>query len=334
MTDIELDDTTMAAVQRFNRVLARMPRFKIRTRLLPLVQSLLRLTQLRADRKLTKSGMRVEQRMAEADGVRVPVRVIWPAGPVRGVVLDIHGGGWVIGNAQMDDVQNAAIVRACQVAVVSVNYRLLPRATLQEAMDDCLAAARWLLGGGLGAVHGAVHGEPVFLLGESAGAHLAATVLLRLKSEPAMLAAVTGAVLYYGVYDLGGTPALRAAGVDTLVLDGPGLAQALSMLLPASSEVERRAPPFSPLYGDFAGLPPALMFAGGRDPLCEDTTALAQRWHRSAMVELHVIPQAPHGYLHFPTPLARIVPARTHAWLNERITAVQNAGQAVETFGA
>lgn len=321
MTKILIDEHDLQAVRRFNSVLARMPRFKIRSRFTPLlIQSLLRVSQLGADSKLVRAGVRVEQRFAEADGLRVPVRLLRPAGPVRGVVLDIHGGGWVIGNPQMNDAQNAAIVAACQVAVVSVDYRLVPRFPLQAAMDDCLAAARWLLAGDIGDFDGL----PVFLLGESAGAHLASTVLLRLKDQPALLARVAGAVLYYGVYDLGGTPKVHQAGPATLVLDGPGMAKALCMLTPECSEAERRAAPRSPLYGDLAGMPPALMFGGERDPLLDDTTGMAERWREVADVELHVLPEAPHGFLHFPTPLARIVPARTHAWLRDRISAAQN----------
>jgi acetyl esterase/lipase len=254
----------------------------------------------------------------------VPLRVLRPAGAPRAVVLDIHGGGWVIGNARMDDVHNAALVEECQVAVVSVDYRLLTGASLQDAMDDCLAAARWLLGAAP-ELAGLPAGLPVFMLGESAGAHLAATVLLRLRDDAALFARIAGAVLYYGVYDLAGTPGVHAAGPDTLVLDGPGMAAALRLLTPACSDAERRQPPRSPLYADLHGMPPALLYAGERDPLRDDTMLLAERWRAVASAELHVLPEAPHGFLHFPTPLATLVPARTHAWLRERIDVWQAA---------
>lgn len=324
---ILLDQQALQAVRRFNRLLARMPRFKVRNRFTPvLTQSLLRMSQWGADRRMARAGVAVQTLFATADGLQVPVRVLRPAGTARGVVLDLHGGGWVIGNPQMNDVLNKAMVTACQVAVVSVDYRLLPRFPLRAAMDDCLAAARWLLGGALPDLHGL----PMFVVGESAGAHLAATVLLRLKDQPLLLAQVAGAVLYYGVYDLGGTASVRQAGPDTLVLDGPGLAIALRQLLPDCDDGERRSALHSPLYGDFADMPPALMFAGTRDPLRDDTTALAQRWHEAADVELHVLPEAPHGFLHFSTPLAHLVPARTHAWLNERIESALLAQESLE----
>ena len=329
MTTILLSEADLQAVRRFNRKLARLPRFKIRNRFTPRVgQALLRLSQLGADRKLRRRGIRPEQLVAAADGLRVPLRVLRPAGAPRAVVLDIHGGGWVIGNARMDDVHNAALVEHCQVAVVSVDYRLLIKASLQDAMDDCLAAARWLLGAApefAGLPAGLPTGLPIFVLGESAGAHLAATVLLRLRDEAALFARIAGAVLYYGVYDLAGTPSVHTAGPDTLVLDGPGMADALRLLTPSCSDAERRQPPRSPLYGDLHGMPPALLYAGERDPLRDDTLLLAERWRAVAAAELHLLPEAPHGFLHFPTPLATLVPARTHAWLCERIGAWQAA---------
>jgi acetyl esterase/lipase len=321
MTTILLDEADLQAVRRFNQKLARLPRFKIRNRFTPRVgQALLRLSQLGADRKLRRRGIRPEQLVASADGLRVPVRVLRPAGAPRAVVLDIHGGGWVIGNPRMDDVHNAALVEQCQVAVVSVDYRLLTNASLQDAMDDCLAAARWLLGAAP-----EFAGLPVFVLGESAGAHLAASVLLRLRDQPELFARIAGAVLYYGVYDLAGSPSVRAAGADTLVLDGPGMADALRLLTPGCSDAERRQPPRSPLYADLHGMPPALLYAGERDPLRDDTLLLAARWRAVAAAELHLLPEAPHGFLHFATPLATLVPARTHAWLRERIGAWQAA---------
>jgi acetyl esterase/lipase len=324
MTDIPIDDHALQQIRRFNSKLARLPRFKMRNRFTPVLgQALLRLSQLGADRKLARRGIRVERHVADCDGLRVPLRVLRSAGPgpVGAVVLDIHGGGWVIGNARMDDLHNAALVEACRVAVVSVDYRLvrphLGGRSLQDAMDDCLAAARWLLGGGLPEFDGL----PAFILGESAGAHLAATVLLRLKQAPALRERIAGAVLYYGVYDLGGSPSVRQAGPDTLVLDGPGMVDALRMLTPDCSDEQRCQAPRSPLYGDLSGMPPALMFAGTRDPLRDDTLQLAARWEHAAEVELHLLPEAPHGFIHFPTPLAALVPARTHTWLAGRIAA-------------
>ena len=125
----------LAQMRRFNRKLAWMPRFKVRNRVMPrLIQALLRASQT------FKKAPLAERKMLGA----IPLRILRPACPPRGVVLDIHGGGWVIGNAQMDDDLNLGMVNACDVAVVSVDYRLAVDTPIEGLLDDCLTAARWL----------------------------------------------------------------------------------------------------------------------------------------------------------------------------------------------
>jgi len=321
MATLAFDDAILQEVRDFNRKLDRMPRFGMRYRPLarPL-QVLMRLSQVGADRRLARAGILAEERRVSTDKVRV--RILRPAaGPVRAVVLDIHGGGWVLGNARMDDKLNAAMMEACGVAVVSVDYRLALDTPIAGLMDDCLAAARWLLDGGLPEYAGL----PVFFVGESAGGHLAAATLLRLQAWPALSACIAGAVLYYGVYDFSGTPSVRRAGPDTLVLDGPGMLPSLQALTPGLDDAERRRPPLSPLYGDLAGMPPVLMFACERDALRDDTITMAARWRAAIGAELHLLPEAPHGIIHFPVRMAQLVTARSHAWIRARIDAVADA---------
>ncbi len=329
---LTFNDTTLDEAARFNARLARAPRFGMRHRFMPpLVQGLLRLSQVGADRKLRRAGLQVEMRMVEMGRVKVQVRVIHPRGPVAGIVLDIHGGGWVVGNARMNDAFNAGFASRCGLAVVSVDYRLAPRASVHEQMEECLAAARWLLQDGLADDAGL----PVIVVGESAGAHLAAATLQRLRDWPALLERVAGAVLYYGVYDMAGTDSVRRAGPETLVLDGPRMLAGLRRLTPDLDDAGRRRPPLSPLFGDLAGMPPALMIVGSVDPLLDDTLRLAQRWRQVADVELNVAPEAPHGFIHFPTAMASVTLAHAQAWVRQRIAPVSaSASRAHRAAGA
>lgn len=290
-----------AEMRRFNQKLEWMPRFKIRNRVTPrLIQAL-----LRASQKIKRAPV-VETRLVGS----VPVRILRPSGKPKGVVLDIHGGGWVIGNAQMDDDLNLGMVNACDVTVVSVDYRLAVDTPVEGLMDDCLAAARWLL------TTDEFADLPVIVVGESAGGHLAAATLLALKQWPDVLKRVSAAVLYYGVYDLTGTPSVRTAGKHTLLLDGPGMVEALRRLTPGLSDEERRQPPLSPLYGDFGGLPPALMFVGELDPLKDDTLLIAERWPGA---EAHLLPEAAHGFIHFPVAMGGSVLAYSRQWISARL---------------
>lgn len=313
---MSIDESDLAEARRLNRKLRRAPRFRVRSQYVPvLIQALLRVSQIGADRRIRKAGLSVEERLVGSGAETVAVRILRPAGAARGVVLDIHGGGWVIGNARMDDALNIALIKACDVTVVSVDYRLAGRTPVQGLMDDCLVAARWLLGDGMPEYRGL----PVFVIGESAGGHLAAATLLRLKQWPELFGRVAGAVLYYGVYDLAGTDSVRRAGPDTLVLDGSGMVAGLRRLTPGMTDAERRQAPLSPLYGDLRGLPPALMFVGERDPLLDDTVRMAARWREVANVDLHRLPEAPHGFIRFRTGMAAKCLATTHAWIRGRI---------------
>jgi len=313
---MHIDEPMLADTRRFNRLLAWAPRLKVSNMIVPRIgQVLLRLVQIGADGRMRRRGLSVERIVVQADGLMVQVRVLRRAGPVRGVVLDIHGGGWVIGNPAMNDRLNADTVAACGVAVVSVDYRLATRATVGDMIDDCCVAARWLLAGALPEYAQL----PVIVVGESAGAHLVVAALQRLRATPGLLARVAGAVMYYGVYDLAGTASVRNAGPDTLVLDGPAMLAGLRMLTPGMDDAARRHPAVSPLFGPLDGMPPALMVSGGRDPLRDDTLALAHRWRTVAEVELNLVPEAAHGFIHFPVQIGRAACAHTHRWINARL---------------
>lgn len=308
----------LAHIRRINTALGWLPRFRIRNSIAPLaIQTLLRASQLGNPIKTAKHGLRIESSSVVMDGsVPVAVRIIRPAGKATGLVIDFHGGGWVIGNAQMDDDRNVAMVKECNVTVVSIDYRLAISTPIEGLLEDCLAATRFFLS------EGCIEFAdlPVIIVGESAGGHLAAATLLGLKAWPNLLQRVRGTVLFYGVYDMTGTPSVHAAGPDTLVLDGPGMVEAFRTLTPGLSDEQRRQPPLSPLYGDFTDFAPALMFAGEIDPLLDDTVQLAERWKKSADVEAHLLPSSPHGFIHFPTAMAARVLAYSREWITGRIS--------------
>lgn len=223
-----------------------------------------------------------------ADGV--PVFVVRPQGPVRGVILHMHGGGWVMGNARADRKMLEALGERMELAVVSVDYRLAPEHPYPAAVEDCLTAVNWLLGNAprLFGCSG------VGIQGLSAGAHLAATTLVRLGPRARQLKA---AVLYYGVYDLGITPGARLARDEEHPdLSTTSIRRMIEWFTPGLTPDQRRAPGISPLYASVQELPPSLMLVGGGDILVDDTLGLAQRWSERNPVQLALFPGAPHGF--------------------------------------
>ncbi|HET9992933.1 MAG TPA: alpha/beta hydrolase [Kofleriaceae bacterium] len=237
-----------------------------------------------------------EATWVDANGVRL--RVVRPPGPARGVYLHIHGGGWTLGGADMQDGSLRELARATGLVAASVDYRLAPEHPFPAGADDCEIAARWLLAGGARELDAPAR---FAIGGESAGAHLAALVLLRVRGG------FYAANLVYGAYDLGMTPSQRNWGERNLVLSGPIIEYFGNAFLPNTTLEQRRAPQISPLYAELGALPPALFTVGTLDPLLDDTLFMAARWQTAGnAATLRVWPHAVHGFNAFDLELARI----------------------------
>lgn len=311
----EPSDAEMDQVRRMNIRLRWAPRFRAPT---PLGRMAIQ-TMLGAQAffPVGLRGVGVSTQRITHKGHTVYLRILKPAHrEVRGVHIDYHGGGWAIGTAAMDDLVNAAIVRETDIAVVSVDYTTLPDITFENQIAQSHAAADWVF----------EHAEAefgsrdLFIGGESAGAHLAACSLLRLRDQRADFSRLKGAVLFYGPYDLSATQSVRNATRETLVLDGPAMTPGIAKLLPDRDEAGRRAPDVSPLYANLARLPPALLLCGAIDPLIDDSRQMAERWKaQSGNARLIVVPESPHAFNRLPTRLAARTNAFVRDWLQRRL---------------
>jgi acetyl esterase len=247
--------------------------------------------------------------LPEARWVDVPsrggglrARVLRPDDDALGVYLHIHGGGWTIGAADLQDVLLRQLARETGLVVASLDYRLAPEHPHPAGPDDCEDAAVWLLERGAEELD-----APAALAigGESAGAHLAAAALLRLRDRHGSTG-FRAANLTYGPYDLGGTPSRRAADASTLVLTDASMTWFTENFLPGLDAEQRRDPALSPLYADLRGLPPALFTVGTLDPLLDESLFMAARWQAAGnRAELRVYEDGVHGFNAFPLGLAR-----------------------------
>jgi acetyl esterase/lipase len=250
-------------------------------------------------------------------GGELKLRVLAPAGAARGVYLHVHGGGWALGAADLQDPALAAIAQETRLCVVSVDYRLAPEHPYPAGPDDCEDAARWLLDRGAREL-----GVPAALCigGESAGAHLAAVTLLRLRDRHGITGAFRAANLVFGAYDMSMTPSQRRWGDRNLILSGPIMRFFGDHFLPGLDVEARRAPDVSPLFADLHDMPPALFSVGTLDPLLDDTLFMAARWRAAgARAELRVWPEAIHGFTAFPTAMARAAGGAQLAFLSAAV---------------
>ncbi|HEV7439954.1 MAG TPA: alpha/beta hydrolase [Methylobacterium sp.] len=241
------------------------------------------IAEVRARRRRGTQASPAMPRSARAETVTID----GPAGPLalriirprlkpgqapRGAYLHIHRGGWVWGSADEQDPWLERIADKCGFICLSVEYRLAPEHPYPAALEDCEAAALWLVGPGR-----AEFGVTALTIGgESVGAHLAVMVLLRLRDRHNLPRAFRGANLNAGFYDLGLTPSVRNWGEERLVVNTRDLTNFANDYV--REGVDRRRPDVSPLYADLKGLPPALFTIGTADPLIDDTLYMSARW--------------------------------------------------------
>jgi len=242
-------------------------------------------------------GVKIEERRIPGAAGAPPVRVLvytppGLAGPLP-VHLDIHGGGYIAGSADIDAVLCRQLCVAVGCAVVSVDYRLAPEVRYPGALEDCYAALQW--------VHreGAALGFDTTRItcgGESAGGgHCAAlAILVRERGGPKILLQLLGQPM---LDDRTGSTSkphpYTGEFVWTADLNRIGWASLLGVEA-GSAAVPARAVPAR--VEDLTGLPPAFIVIGALDLFVEETIEYARRLMRAGVpTELHVLPGAFHG---------------------------------------
>jgi acetyl esterase/lipase len=112
------------------------------------------------------------------DGNQISLRAIAPAQP-RGVYLHLHGGGWVLGGADMQNPMLERIADNTGQAIVAVEYRLAPEHPYPAGPDDCEIAAAWLVQN----AKKEFGTDALTIGGEFAGGHLTAVTILRMRDR-------------------------------------------------------------------------------------------------------------------------------------------------------
>jgi acetyl esterase len=237
-----------------------------------------------------------QDRMVPGPAGDIPIRVFIPD-KAAGVYMHIHGGGFMLGTVDQHDELLFEICRTCQIAVVSVGYRLAPENPYPAGPDDCEAVAVWLAENS-SAEFGT---DRLVIGGESAGANLSVITLLRMRDRHDFRG-FCGAALTYGAYDMSMTPSARRWGDKYLILNTKIIEWFNENYVQGGNVFD---PDLSPLYADLSGLPPALFTIGTLDALIDDTLFMHMRWLASGNpAELAVYPGGIHAFNFFPIELA------------------------------
>lgn len=223
--------------------------------------------------------------LREVSGWRLNADIAVPFGDgPHPVLVYFHGGGWTMGSPKTHRRLGREFASAGYLTI-NLDYRRAPKHRFPAAFEDCVFATYW-------AAENAARygGDPKRLAvgGDSAGANLAAAVLAEISHKGGPR--VSAGLLLYGVYDYHRTiGALGATGPDT------------QFYLPLEQyETLRGDYRVSPLYA-CEGFPPCYIGVGTKDPLLEESQALARALAAAGIEhDLHIVEGAPHAFFQLP----------------------------------
>ena len=203
----------------------------------------------------------------------------------RGVILYLHGGGYVCGGLEYSKGAGSALADWTGTRVFCPAYRLAPENPFPAALEDALEAYRYLLSKGYSAAY-------IMLCGESAGGGLCYSLCLKLKQ--------LGMQLPCGILAISAWTDLTACGPsyrENRGNDPSVTAQTLDLYAQHYTR-DRKDPLVSPLFADLQGMPPSLIFAGGDEILRSDSQMMHDKLLKAGCTsQLVITPQRWHAYV-------------------------------------
>ena len=195
-------------------------------------------------------------------------------------LLYLHGGGYVICSPATHRDLAGRISQAAGVAVLVLDYRLAPEHPYPAAVEDALAALRWMYDHG---PKGVAPARATFVAGDSAGGGLTLATLIAARDAGVRLPNAAVAISAWTDLACTGNTMRTRADVDPMVTEAV-LSRMVQDYLQGG---DARQPLASPLYADLRGLPPILMQVGDAEVLLDDTTRVADK-ARAAGVDVTV----------------------------------------------
>jgi acetyl esterase/lipase len=224
-----------------------------------------------------------------------PVKGEWilppNAGADQAVIYYLHGGGYISGSAKTNRPITVPLARYLKRRVFALDYRLAPEHRFPAALEDALAGYRWLVSMGI---------DPrlVSVAGDSAGGGLALALAMRLRDLGETLPACVACISPWTDMTGSGESIIENSERDPMFV-AEDMERYASLYLGSQS---REDPLASPLFGNFAQLPPLLTHVGETECLLDD----ARRVHDKMLAaggssQLRIFKGVPHGW-QFGTP--------------------------------
>jgi acetyl esterase len=247
----------------------------------------------------------------------IPARVYTPvklrnANGLAPCLVFFHGGGWVIGNLDSHDVACRKLADEGQLIVISIDYRLAPEHKFPAAVNDVVAATKWIAGN---AKQLGIDASRLVIGGDSAGGNLAAVVAISARdgSGPA----IAGQVLIYPAVDFAMKHPSHSEPETSILLTHSAIKWFTGLYLngPADGDDWRASPARA---ATLAGLPPAYVLTAGADPLRDEGDEYAKRLKEAGVaVTYRHFPGQFHGFFTMGRllPQANVAASEIGAWL-------------------
>lgn len=205
----------------------------------------------------------------------------------RKVLINLHGGGFVLGSGSLVEAIPIANLTGCPV--IAVDYRLAPEHPFPAAVDDIVAVYREVL-----ADH---RPEDIALYGTSAGGFLTAMSIMRFKQEGLPLPSCCGVFTAGGdLAELGDTFSLFTLsgffGHIAARMDDPACERAAFL-----KGADLSDPLVAPIKGELGDFPPTLLVSGTRDAVLSSCAMFHRALYKAGCdAQLHVFEAMPHGF--------------------------------------
>jgi acetyl esterase/lipase len=239
----------------------------------------------------TPGSVRATIRLAHCTARLVRAAGVLPADGSRRVVLYLHGGAFMTCGANTHDRLVTMLSEYADTPVLVMNYRMLPRHSVGQAVDDCYDGYRWLRGRGY-------RPDQIVLAGDSVGGYLSLTLAERLLNEGEDPAAI---VCMSPLMQIAKAPKQAHPNIRSDAMFSAKAFDAFVDLIAKAGQRHildgRPEEIYEPLDHIEAGLPPTLIHVSGSEVLLHDARLAARRLAAAGVpVQLRVWPGQMHVF--------------------------------------
>jgi len=253
---------------------------------------------LRSQSLLTGSKSKALRKEILVDTEFGKVRTLWYGfenPETAPLFFDLHGGGFILGSADMDETMNLELNRQVGCKVISIDYAKAPEFPYPAAINQVYAVVKHVFEN---AETHAIDGARMAIGGHSAGGNLSTVTCMKAKKEGEFQFVCQ--VLDYPPLDLATSPLEKPQPKGCIP---PGMAMVFDACY--VDPTQARDPYVSPVYAtqqDLEGLPPALLILAGGDSLHDEGLRYCEMLKAAGVVtECHEYPNAAHGFTYRPS---------------------------------